>query len=418
MAIDAYTGNPRSGKSYSVVKNVILPSLREGRHVYTNIPMTQKAHDEFPGQIHQLAKDWFSSPDLADLFPAGAVVALDELWRRWPSGMKANVFPFKDKEFLAEHGHNVDENGNTTRVVLVTQDLADIAAFARGKVDKTYRSQKLDAVGADNRFRVDIYEGCVTGQKPPKSQFIRSIFDKYDPAYYAYYSSSTKSKTGDVGNEKRADKRANVWRSPWLIASFVAPVLLIPLLLWWLVGFFTSGFGLVEEGAEQSAPAPAIVGNVNPPPPGSSSSPAQAVSVPVEVVPAGPVDSIIWRVAGYIRRGEKGDAGQAGWSSVGGYNGVQAEGKRGTMPDLVILHSEIHGLRYVVSTECEAFPDGVNWHCQVDGMRATPWSGRGDSTHWASDSRKLVGRTATVASGATDSSSSGQQLTNPAPHQL
>ena len=57
MAIDAYTGLPRSGKSYSVVKNVILPSLRQKRHVYTNIPLTQIAHDEFPGQIHQLEKE-------------------------------------------------------------------------------------------------------------------------------------------------------------------------------------------------------------------------------------------------------------------------------------------------------------------------------------------------------------------------
>lgn len=403
MAIDAYTGNPRSGKSYSVVKNVILPSLREGRHVYTNIPMTEKAHQEFPEHIHQLAQDWYSSPDLADLFPAGSVVVLDELWRRWPSGMKANVFPFKDKEFLAEHGHNVDENGNTTRVVLVTQDLADIAAFARGKVDKTYRSQKLDAVGADNRFRVDIYEGCVTGQKPPKTQFIRSLYDKYEPGVYSYYRSSTKSKTGDVGNEKRADKRANVWRSPWLIASLVAPVVFIPLLVWKTASIFSSGFGTVDPPPEPAGGAALV----NPPPASAAAARSPVQQAAAVAVPAGPAESSVWRVAGSIQRSA--ESSPARWSSVHGYN-AEPEPSRDMMANQVLLRS-VHGsIRYVPASECVRYSDGINWRCTVDGELVTPWTGVGGSAAWASDGEQLVTRTATVASGGTASAP-----VNPAP---
>lgn len=412
MAIDAYTGLPRSGKSYSVVKNVILPSLREGRHVHTNIPLTDALKDEFQGQVHQLAADWFKDPDLCDTFPPGAVVILDELWRRWPSGMKTNAVNFKDKEFLAEHGHNVDEFGNTTRVVLVSQDLSQIAAFARELVSVTYRSTKLDAVGADKRFRVDIYQGAVTGQRPPKSQLTRSVFDKYEDEYYRYYKSSTKSLTGEVGNESRADKRSNVWRSPWLIASFVVPVIAIPFLLWYIFGLFFGGMGLIEEEEQPVvAETPAMV---NPLPPELQPRQTVVATAPVPpAVPAGPVESPIWRVAGYIKRGQADQADQPAWSSRTGYGLESAESKpTGRMPDVIVLVSEFNGTRYVVTTDCEPFPDGINWKCDVDGFTVTPWSGRGSSSQWANGST-LVGRTAAAASGATGGT--GPATTNPPP---
>ncbi|MFU1923019.1 zonular occludens toxin domain-containing protein, partial [Klebsiella pneumoniae] len=39
MAIDAYVGKPGHGKSYGVVEHVIIPSLKQDRHVVTNIPL-------------------------------------------------------------------------------------------------------------------------------------------------------------------------------------------------------------------------------------------------------------------------------------------------------------------------------------------------------------------------------------------
>ena len=395
MAIDAYTGLPRSGKSYSVVKNVVLPSLQQGREVHTNIPLTDLAHDQFPGLIYQLERDWFSDLHLFDKFPAGSVVVLDELWRRWPAGLKSNMVPFADKEFLAEHGHNVSEDGHTTRVVLVTQDLSQVAAFVRDLVDKTYRSTKLDAVGADSRFRIEIYQGSVTGQRPPKSQLIRTMFDKYSEDVYRYYKSSTKSQRldGEVGDESRADKRSNLLRSPLLIASFVVPLLLIPLLIWWLVGYFSSGFGMIEEQPVEAA-------IINPAPAQHSVyalSPVAAVAVPVPAAPVAPkiVDSVMWRVVGVMQRAQESD--------------------RFKLPDLVMLRSVYGLLRYVPASDCELLPDRLNWSCMVDGSRAAPWTGTGDGANWASSDRLVTG-TATAASGATSGGSASNGVpVNPAP---
>lgn len=380
MAIDAYTGLPRSGKSYSVIKNVILPSLKEGRHVYTNIPLTDVLTDEFPGQSHQLDADWFKSETLFDDLPPGAVVVLDELWRRWPAGLKANKVPFADKAFLAEHGHNVDEHGNTTRVVLVTQDLSQIAAFARDLVDTTYRSIKLDQVGAKNSFRVDIYRGAVTGQKPPKSQLTRSLYDKYEPEIYRYYKSATKSQAGNAGDESRADKRANIWRSPFILFSIIAPIFLVPLLLWYVIGLFSSGFGLVEE-----PPEPEPVALVNPPPP--SMAPAAVVEVHPEA-PKVPPMSGVWRIAGTMEWPGRDDA-----------------------KPRIILVSGVLGQRYADPDDCELLPDAINWSCVVDGFTVTAWTGRGDYSTVVSP--PILARTARVASGATDPRSA--QAVNPPP---
>ncbi|MDO3651318.1 zonular occludens toxin domain-containing protein, partial [Nocardia mangyaensis] len=159
MAITAYTGLPGSGKSYSIFEHVILPSLKAQRDVWTNIPCdTEKLTNQFG-----YAPTVFDSGDLADnpkwfseVLPQGVVCVLDEAWRLWPSGLKANNANPDHLEFIAEHRHLVGESGRSTEIVLATQDLTQIAVFARNLVDKTYRMTKLDAVGQSKRFRIDI----------------------------------------------------------------------------------------------------------------------------------------------------------------------------------------------------------------------------------------------------------------------
>ncbi|WP_347506550.1 zonular occludens toxin domain-containing protein [Pseudomonas anguilliseptica] len=356
MAIDAYVGRPRSGKSYSVVKNVILPSLKEGRHVYTNIPLTQLAHDEFPDLIHQLEPNWYEDAELFDKVPNGSVVVLDEVWRRWPKGLNANSIPKRDKAFLAEHGHLVDDLGRTTRVILVTQDLDQISNFCLTLIDKTYQSHKLDALGASGKFRVDIYEGAAKGQRPPKTQFIRSVFDSYSEKFYKYYRSATKSQTDDVGDESRADKRSSIWKSPFLIFSLVAPFIVIPLGVWYLSGLFSSGLGAVKDQPADAQPvvsnAPVSPDLVNPPPP-VYPVPSHTVVHVEPTTPAEPIESERWRSGGFIR-----------WDVAGA----------GSMVDAVMLTDGVATI-YVALSECEPVSLGHQYRCMFQGEWVTPWSG-------------------------------------------
>jgi len=39
MPLSLYYGNPKHGKTYGVVENVVIPALQEGRRIETNIPL-------------------------------------------------------------------------------------------------------------------------------------------------------------------------------------------------------------------------------------------------------------------------------------------------------------------------------------------------------------------------------------------
>ncbi len=399
MAIDAYTGLPGSGKSYSVVKFAILPSLKQGREVITNIPLTELAHSEFPGLIRQLPHDWYQDEKLFESVPNGSVVVLDELWRRWPKGMPASKVPFRDKEFLAEHRHLVDENGNSTRIVLVTQDLDQIAAFATMLVDTTYQSVKLSALGSSKRFRVDIYSGAAKGQRPPKSRLLRQVFDKYEKTIHQYYQSATKSLTGLVGDESKADKRATIWRSPLMIFMLCSPFLL-GFVVYQMVQFFANGMSF--KGPEPE-PVAEVMPMMNPEPDQLPQS-LPVVDRPVAPPAAAPVASVqysaVWRVAGYIKRKDP-------------------DTQR--MADAVMLKS-LAGIRYVALDECEQISMGFDYQCNIDGSLVTPWSGPinqnmagyvvGGAAETVNAGRQAVGLSDERSAG-TEARAAQQSLVNP-----
>lgn len=232
MAITAYVGLPGSGKSYSVVENVILPALRQGVIVFTNIPMNRELIDrEFGGLLKQFdTQDLLDNPHwFQEVFLPGATLVLDECWRVWSAGTRANKLPEEHKSFLAEHRHMVGESGRSTEVVLVTQDLSQIASYPRSLVESTFRTVKLVAVGATNRFRVDVYSGAVTGNQPPKSQLLRQIPGKYKAEVYQYYTSQTMSEAEGHGDETRTDDRNNILKSPFF--RFLLPGLAVAVVL-------------------------------------------------------------------------------------------------------------------------------------------------------------------------------------------
>lgn len=221
MSIYGYTGLPGSGKTYDVVANQVMPALKAGRHVVTNIPLEREAIralipdarlSEFPMEQVQ------ASPELIDHYAApGCVLILDEVWRLWPSGQKSNQVPEPFRKLLAEHRHMVDEVGNSMQIVLVTQDLAQIGAFARQLIENTFHHTKLSHVGASGSYRVDVYQGPVSGPNPPRQSRLREIFGRYDPAIFKLYKSHTMSRAAGPGaSEASVDKRANVWHRPMI----------------------------------------------------------------------------------------------------------------------------------------------------------------------------------------------------------
>jgi len=243
MSIVAYSGLPGSGKSYGVVENVIIPALEAGRTVLTNVSLrVGYLSDDFPnGRIIQFdSKEPEENPNFFNLetLPPGVIIVIDEAWRYWKSGMKSTNIPQVQKEFFTEHRHVVGPDGHTNEIVLVTQDLSQLCMFVRSLVEETYRAVKLTAVGQRNKYRVDVFMGAATGQKPGKP--MRQLYGKYKPEVYKYYKSHTRNKTDfAAGMEEKADDRANVLKSPFIKYGMPAAVLLMVWGVYQAIGYFT-----------------------------------------------------------------------------------------------------------------------------------------------------------------------------------
>ncbi|WP_372985510.1 zonular occludens toxin domain-containing protein [Marinobacter sp.] len=254
MSIVGYSGLPGSGKSYGVVENVVIPALESGRHIITNIPLKLgRLSDDFPqGKVTLFDnRDAEDDPGFFDLerHPAGVIWIIDEAWRFWKSGMKATNIPQNQKEFFTEHRHNVGEDGRTNEIVLVTQDLAQLCAFVRGLVEETYRAVKLTAIGQKNKYRVDVYMGAATGQKPGKP--MRQLYGSYKPDIYQYYKSHTRNKTDfAAGMEEKADDRANVLKHPLIKFGVPVAILVMAFGVMKVVAYFSAG----EPDTEPATP--------------------------------------------------------------------------------------------------------------------------------------------------------------------
>ena len=266
MSIVAYVGLPGSGKSYSVIEHQILPAIKAGRTVVTNIPMRPEAWAELkdakgqplPGKfvdfpVEQVAAE----PDrIREYVTPGCVFVLDEVWRMFPAGLVAAKVPEAFKSLLAEHRHMRDDKGDTTQIVLVTQDLQQISAFARTLVENTFVTTKLTMVGSRGSYRVDVFHGTVKGAVPSISNRLRFILGRYSPEIFKLYKSHTLAVDGDASgaNEKGMDRRANILLRP----VFIIGAVLAPLLIWYGLHTFSKAFhgGLVPKSkAADSAPA-------------------------------------------------------------------------------------------------------------------------------------------------------------------
>jgi zona occludens toxin len=263
MSIIAYVGLPGAGKSYSVVANQIMPALKKGRRVVTNIPLYKdRVREVTPkGELVDFPTEAIASnPDaIYDYCAPGSIVILDEVWRLWPAGQKANQVPESFRALLTEHRHMVDSRKQSMQIVLVTQDLGTIGMFARRLVEMTVVHSKLTAVGMDRKYRWASYQRAVEGPEPPSSRMIRQGYGTYRKEVFRLYKSHTQSEASSDGADERGmDRRMVVWRRPAVLVGLLfvvaAPVWAVST-LWELVAGGELAGELATSGASPELPA-------------------------------------------------------------------------------------------------------------------------------------------------------------------
>jgi zona occludens toxin len=233
MAINAYTGLMGSGKSFEVVASVIVPAIKAGRRVVTNIDGIQpeaiydylinvkNCDPDSLGQVisvinEDIHKSGFfpddTKPEQTSVVQPGDMVAVDECWNFWGDDNKISP---EHHQFFRMHRHFTNpQTGLTCDIVLMIQDLGTLNRKIRSIIEMTSRTVKLKTLGAPKAYRIELYEGNKLNAKTKIDTFVK----KYDPAIFPLY----KSYAAGSGKEKTIDSRQNIFTNPriWITLVF------------------------------------------------------------------------------------------------------------------------------------------------------------------------------------------------------
>lgn len=246
MPIKAYVGLPRHGKSYEVVTEAILPALRQGRRVVSNIAgLNQDAFNSILfaegfssdkiGQIVHIEHDEVLKPNffrtdedekngVETFVQPGDLIALDEIWRYWK---KRGAVPDRHMNFFRMHGHFTHAvTGYTCEVCLITQSVKDINENIKEVVAETFQMVKNTKLGSDKSYIVHIFQRGSTA----KGDYIRTLPPRfYNAKFFGLYKSHSQRKEGDaVAQEKNPDSRGNILHGGFF--KILIPLMLVLIL--------------------------------------------------------------------------------------------------------------------------------------------------------------------------------------------
>lgn len=239
MASKFYGGTPGSGKSYEVVENVILPGLKDGRRVVTNIAgldyeamveylVERGADPDKIGTIHKIeltekiegklaiirGDGEHAQLDPASIVQGGDLCVFDEVWRIWEEGKRIHA---DDQKFLRMQRHLLHPKTNVAcDVIVISQDFADLNRTLKRLIEERYIMSKHISIGKPNRYRVSVYS---KGSRRSHVQYQK----KYDPKIFPLY----KSHSMGAGNgvEKSVDGRGNILKGAMF--TIVLPLALL-----------------------------------------------------------------------------------------------------------------------------------------------------------------------------------------------
>lgn len=237
MAINFHEGLSGAGKSYEAVVQHILPKLKEGRKVFTNIRGMnhQKIADilELPletiqGLLFQI--EWNDLP----LLPHNVLtipekyrdsfIVIDELQDYYPASR--TQLDAETTEFITQHRQfGLD-------ILCLGQSLKDCHAIWRRRIQTKIFFLNKEAIGQPNKYKWEAWQQI----QPDKWQKVNSGGGEYEEKYFGSYLSHREN----VANTTQYnDKRANVLNN-WKF-KFAIPAVFIGFIwaIYFMYGLFT-----------------------------------------------------------------------------------------------------------------------------------------------------------------------------------
>ncbi|MBY7814405.1 assembly protein, partial [Vibrio fluvialis] len=286
--IYAIVGRPRSGKSYESVVYHIIPAIKAGRKVITNVtlnidwfvklfgPEVKSLIQVVDGKLNEFGKldRPFSKfehyrDEWRDEQNRGPLYVIDEAHMVLPNRNLDSAI----LEFYSLHGHyGLD-------IILLTQDLRKIHRDIKAMIEMTYYCAKNTAFGSDKTYTKKVRIGATT-------EVVNEEQRKYKSVYFPAYQSHTQSK-GSVA-EVMANDITPIWKR-W---PFLGAALLVPL------GLSIFAFAL-SKGDKVETVTPAPTANTASVPDGQ---PRDSVKKKKSAGDFGPLDNFQMFVTGYSKQ--------------------------------------------------------------------------------------------------------------------
>jgi len=215
--INGIAGKPGGGKSYEATKNHVIPAIKSGRRVVTNLPLNidhfasvygehvrdlivivqYDFHDYGNLKPFSRIDDWLEHQDWKNEKGQGVLFAIDEAHLSLPSRMQRGTGQDITKvlEFLSMHRHYGFD------VLLITQNFKKVHADIRDMIQLVYRCIKKSMFGVDDEYIIKVHEGCT-------SLVVNTDERAYEPYVFKFYKSHTMS-------EKSIEEATTVDVVPW-----------------------------------------------------------------------------------------------------------------------------------------------------------------------------------------------------------
>lgn len=209
--IYAIVGRPRSGKSYESVVYHIIPAIKAGRKVVTNVSLNISYFQKvFGNDVLKLIKvvdgklSEFGSTqrpfsvfedyqdDWRDDNNKGPLFVIDECHMVLPN----RQLDSKILEFYSLHGHYGYD------IILLTQNLRKVHRDVKDMIEMTYYCAKNTAFGSDKTYTKKVRIGATT-------EVVNEEQRKYKKEFFPFYQSHTQS-SGSVA-EAMANDIKPVW---------------------------------------------------------------------------------------------------------------------------------------------------------------------------------------------------------------
>ena len=253
-------GPPRAGKSYSAVKDHILPAIKAGRTVYARVNGLNHeaiaAYLKLPVDRVRELLILVKQEEVVPLFTVfgddppkfqikrDSLVVIDEAQDYYKKAR--TPLPDEQEAFFAKHGHiGLD-------VVIMSQAVSRIHSVIRERVERKCVYTKLNALGREDKFVVRFYSvGDVMG----KFVKIGSETHEYDPAIWPLYHGF---QPGTENTKAYSEGSKTVWQVIKWPAIAVGVASLVGVVM--LARFFMGGADIAGEGkvAKQSAAIPTM----------------------------------------------------------------------------------------------------------------------------------------------------------------